>query len=136
MSKTKETKNKFVKHIRDHKSEYITGAICLTVGALGGVVVTRKPNGPIDMQALNKFNVGINWKSTTNQTNNVVKALGHPGFKVLEIATGIERPSINNTAHETGLSVTKLAQHLHGDLSDVDGRHFKITGVADTSHLA
>jgi hypothetical protein len=131
-------RDRVVGHVRRNKGTYIgivaSGLVC----GVGGAVATRKPAGAIDIQALNKIGGGVTVisKSSLTQNNNVVKALGHPGFKVVEIATGIERPSINNTAKETGLNRHILQQHLHGDLPDVDGRLFKITGLADTSHLA
>lgn len=131
-------RDRVVGHVRRNKGTYIGIVVSGVVCGTGAAVATRKPAGSIDMQALNKVNMaGFNWKPVVSptQTNNVVKALGHPGFKVMEIATGIERPSINNTAQETGVNVHDLRKHLHGDRPDAGGRIFMITGLADTSHM-
>jgi hypothetical protein len=130
MSKTKETKNKFVKHIRDHKGYYITAVVSAAAGAALMMIPQVQQIFITDVA-----NLKVLSPTTTNNTNIIVKALGHPGFKVVDLTTGIEYPSINNAAQETGANVHDLRRHLHGDRPDAGGRIFKITGLADTSHL-
>jgi hypothetical protein len=130
MSKTKETKNKVVKHIRDHKGYYITAVVSAAAGAALMTIPQVQQIFITDVA-----NLKVLSPTTTNNTNIIVKALAHPGFKVVDLMTGIEYPSINNAAKKTGLSESSLRQHLHGDRPDVNGRIFKITGLADTSHL-
>jgi hypothetical protein len=129
MSKIKNIKDKVVTHVGGHKSEYITGAVCLMVGAAGSAVVLT--NGS-DTQIVQRMSALLNWKPTQIVNNQSIKALGHPGFRIRDNETGIEYPSIHNTAKELGISKTDLQNHLHGRRQDAGGRTFTILGLMMT----
>jgi hypothetical protein len=129
-----EMKDRTVAHIRENKKFYIGLGSGLVIGAIGGgAVVARKA----DVEMIQKFTalVNFNWKSTQIITQQSIKALGHPGFEVMDNETGLKYPSINNAAKETGINVHDLRKHLHGERPDAGGKTFKIVGLADTSHL-
>lgn len=120
MSKTKETKNKFVKHIRDHKSEYITGAICLTVGALGSAALVMSRPYPVDTTIQQAIN-GVSWKPVMLQ----FVERSTPSKPIHKVGTKEYYESVHDAARLTGHDRSLISKNAHGQIPDVKGDRFE-----------
>lgn len=115
MNKIQKTKQ----HIIDNKAIYITGGVCLVVGALGGGLYAIKNDALVNTKAIQV----LTWKS--KQTIEVyVEALGDPGNIIQDTTTGIIYASQGQAAKELGVTPAAISQHLAGKTSHVKGHAF------------
>lgn len=100
--------SKFTKiklHFRENKKVYITGGVCLVIGALAATKVIQ-----------------INYKSpgATNILVEAPKRNMHPGYLVQDNETGMTQPSLRAMAKATGVDRNKIK----------DNDRFEILGEA------
>lgn len=119
MSKIEKLKN----HIKTHKEAYITGGVCLVVGAATILIVTKKSDALIKVTAR-----GIFYKSPI--TAGVVIPQGHPGYVVQNTSTGEIFMSQAQAAKAVGVQPSVMSSHLNGKTPDVSGYIFERLGVA------
>jgi hypothetical protein len=108
-------------HLRENKKVYVTGSVCLLVGAATALVLTRNGNkATIDSWKL------INWKSPhTSQTIQVlIPPRGNSGNAIQCDLTGAIYPSQNFAAKELKLNPGNLSSHLNGKKDSVKGMTF------------
>jgi len=118
---------KIKQHFHNNKKVYITGGVCLVVGAAGGVLYASKKAEMI----VDAYKLQINSPTTNNIiTQLILPALGDPGNVVQCIETGTIYASQRQAAKELGLSTSNVSKHLHGQLSHVKGNHLKVIGKA------
>lgn len=128
-----EKTDKIKKHFRDHKEAYITGGVCLVVGAAVTYLVV-KGNDVLDsdesVALVNNFQ-GLFYKSPiTNDITQLVVRRGHPGFIIQCDDTKTIFASINQAAAEMGLRATDIGRHLKGERPHVGGFTFTNLGEA------
>ena len=119
--------NKIKEHFKRNKKEYITGGVCLVVGAAGAVLSLRN-TALINTKAVQV----LTWKS--NQTIEVhIEALGDPGNIIQDTATGDIWASQNQAAKALGVTASRVSSHLKGKQADVDGHVLTKLGKAHVS---
>lgn len=113
-------------HVKEHKAVYITGGVCLLVGALGGAAYVSK-NKMVDAKVIQ----GLAYKSPVTQTIEVwVEALGDPGNIIQDTTTGTIYASQGQAARELGVSAAGISKQLNGQTSHVNGHKFEKLGKA------
>lgn len=128
-----EKTDKIKKHFRDHKEAYITGGVCLVVGAAVTYLVMKGDDILASDETVTLVNnlQGLFYKSPiTNDITQLVVRRGHPGFVVQCNETKTIFASINQAAEEMGLSASNLSQHLNGKQTSVHGFTFTNLGEA------
>ena len=121
--------NKFTTHFKKNKKVYITGGICLVVGAASAVLALRNPS---DMNVDNKIQQILSWKPQATLEVHI-EALGDPGNLIQDISTGVIYPSQGKAARDLGLDPARISDHLNGKLPDVKGYVFERLGKAHVS---
>ena len=122
-----EKTDKIKKHFRDHKEAYITGGVCLVIGAaVTYLVVKGHADAELDesVKILNRINGDHNTIVT------ILERRGHPGNMILCNETGEVFASQNRAAELLGLSATSLSRHLRGDNPHAGGFTFTNLGEA------
>ena len=98
---------KFKTHVREHKAVYITGGICLLVGAAGGAVfMATRPE-----MLVQQNNLGfINWKPRQEviQVKVAVEELSTPSKPIIDQVTKTVYNSINDAVRKTGRTRTSI----------------------------
>ena len=128
-----EKTDKIKKHFKDHKEAYITGGVCLVVGAAVTYLVIKQDQileSDETVSLINNFQ-GLFYKSPiTNDITQLVVRRGHPGFLIQCNETKTIFASINQAAKEMGLNAGNLSSHLHGKNPHVGGFTFTNLGEA------
>jgi hypothetical protein len=108
-------------HLKNNKTVYITGAICLVVGAAGTLLYSQK----VVASSQEAKNIAlVNWKTLTFQQQTTIVELpsrGHRGNVILNDKTGRVYGSQNEAAKNLGVSSSAISRHLHGDWESVNG---------------
>lgn len=121
-----EKTDKIKKHFRDHKEAYITGGVCLVVGAAVTYLVVKGND-------LNRVEVSptitqlLSWKP--NATQNVVVELverSTPSKPVHLVGTNLFFSSINEASRETGHTLSTISKNVNGLIPDVKGDIFQL----------
>ena len=119
-------------HVQTHKTVYIVGAVCLTVGVLGGVALTKRASTISVDPKINQF---MSWKP--NATLEVhIEALGDPGNIIQDVTTGTVYASQGQAAKAVGASASQMSRHLSGATNWVNGHQFVKLGKALVSDVA
>lgn len=128
-----EKTDKIKKHFRDHKEAYITGGVCLVVGAAVTYLVVKGSDVlecDETVTLVNNFQ-GLFYKSPiTNDITQLVVRRGHPGFMIQCNETKTVFASINQAAKEMGFSAGNISSHLSGKNAHVGGYTFTNLGEA------
>jgi hypothetical protein len=122
-----EKTDKIKKHFRDHKEAYITGGVCLVVGAAVTYLVVKGNTDPELDESIKLIN------TITGDHNTIITQIvrrGHPGDIVRCIETGEVFASKNRAAAMNGISATALRNHLSGITESVKGLTFETLGEA------
>lgn len=120
---------KIKNHLQENKAVYITGGVCLAVGAVGGVLLSQQVNVK---QVVDAWNFKYKSPTTNNVTQLVVAPSRrmHPGYVIQCNETGETTSSIRRMADIMGLSRVQIQKHLTGDLENVAGFTFNNLGEA------
>ncbi|HMT88222.1 MAG TPA: hypothetical protein PKC73_01180 [Dermatophilaceae bacterium] len=121
--------HKIVNHLKNNKKTYITGGVCLVVGAAGAVLLTRNP---AEMNVDSKIYQVLAWKPKAT-LEVYIEALGDPGNIIQDMTTGTIYASQNQAAKELGLNASRISQQLHGKATSVEGHVFQKLGKAQVS---
>lgn len=114
-------------HVQTHKTVYIVGAVCLTVGVLGGVALTKRASTISVDPKINQF---MSWKP--NATLEVhIEALGDPGNIIQDVTTGTVYASQGQAARALNVNPSRISEHLSGKIPNVNGHAFQFLGKAD-----
>ncbi|QED11660.1 membrane protein [Arthrobacter phage Qui] len=121
-----EKTDKIKKHFRDHKEAYITGGVCLVVGAAVTYLVV-KGNDVLENDEVVKFvNIIRGDHNTINQVVEVhMVRPGPKSFMVQCLETQKTWPSIRAAAEDLGLNPGELSKHLRGLTDSVKGFTFE-----------
>lgn len=114
--------SKIKDHFEKHKTSYIVGGVCLTVGAIAGVCIRQ-------VVVNDSLNVSIN----SPKTNVVITELarrGHPGRKLRCNETGEAFASIRRASDVLGVSRFEIYNVLKGDADSAGGFTFTDLGEA------
>lgn len=122
-----EKTDKIKKHFRDHKEAYITGGVCLVVGAAVTYLVVKGDKILESDEAVKLINI---IKGDHNTIITVLERRGHPGNMLLCNETGEVFASQNRAAELLGISATTLSRHLRGDNPHAGGFTFTNLGEA------
>ena len=122
-------------HITKYKAVYITGGVCLVVGAVVGL----KCSGPSfienNIKPKNQNIAAVIWKP--KQTLEVhIEALGDPGNIIQDTTTGAIYASQNQAAKALGVNRARISEQLAGKIPDVNGHSFDFLGKAHVSEVA
>lgn len=121
--------NKFTTHFKNNKKVYITGGVCLVVGAVGAILLTRNP---ADMNVDNKIQQILSWKPEAT-LEVYIEALGDPGNIVQDTTTGTIYASQGQAAKAIGVKPSDMSKHLNGVRAHLDGHIFEKLGKAQVS---
>lgn len=125
-AKERYANSKIKKHFVDNKNLYLTGAVCLVVGALVAKQgESANSNATMKMIAYKPQNVSQNLEQTT-----VLVRRGHPGNVVKCVETGELFASQNRAASALGIDAAGLSRHLQGKNPHVGGLTFENLGEA------
>ena len=113
-------------HVKEHKAVYITGGVCLVVGAVagGGYVFTR----PEVLQNVKMQNLGFTWKPTQTVIQFVERST--PSKPVHLVGTQKYWDSIHAAARDTGHSVSDISKCINGLRNNVKGDVFTAVKTA------
>lgn len=121
-----EKTDKIKKHFRDHKEAYITGGVCLVVGAAVTYLVVKGDDILANDEVVKFVNI---IKGDHNVINQVIEVhMVRPGpksFVIQCVESQKTWPSMRSAAEDLGINPGKLASHLHGKFPDVNGLHFE-----------
>ena len=109
-------------HVQTHKTVYIVGAVCLTVGVLGGVALVRTG----DISVIGDNNQVVGKAKTVNQVVVELIERSTPSKPVHLVGTNLYFNSLSEAARETGHSLSRLSRHVNGHLPDLNGDVFKL----------
>lgn len=109
-------------HVQTHKTVYIVGATCLTLGVLGGVALVRTG----DISVIGDNNQVVGKAKTVNQVVVELIERSTPSKPVHLVGTNLYFNSLSEAARETGHSLSKLSRHVNGHLPDLNGDVFKL----------
>lgn len=118
-------------HLKRNKGKYITGSVCLAVGAVGGAVLVKKLGCEIDNSNTLMNQALLNIKPTIVQQNTYVTNLvrrGHAGNVIRCVETGELFASQNRAASACGVNPATLSSHLKGKLENAGGYTFEKVG--------
>jgi hypothetical protein len=125
-----EKTDKIKKHFRDHKEAYITGGVCLVVGAAVTYLVVKGDDILAKDEVVKFVNV---IKGDHNTINQIIEInMVRPGPKSFVIQCVEDQriwPSIRSAAKDIGHNPGTLSAHLKGLVDNIDGQHF--TKVAE-----
>ena len=124
--------NKIKKHFKTNKVAYITGGVCLLIGAVSGITFVKSQTVTVDSWKL------INWKSLHVSKTTVVQlpARGHRGYAIVNNKTGEVYGSLKKAAEEIGCATTTLRSHLEGALDNIHGETFTNLGENLSSEVS
>lgn len=117
----KEKATRVKQHLKDNKTTYLVGAGCLVAGYL-----LRKPSivAPVFNNAVTPvFN-------NMPVFNNTVNNGGYMRKIVRCLETDQMWPSMKAAAEATGNHLTMMSRHCNGHVSDLNGLHYVIEGLA------
>lgn len=124
---------KIKQHFKNHKEAYITGGVCLVVGAAVTYLVIKGHDvfdSDESVTLVNNFQ-GLFYKSPiTNDITQLVVRRGHPGFVIQCNETKTIFASISQAAKEMGISASNLSSHLSGKNAHAGGFTFTNLGEA------
>ena len=109
-------------HVQSHISFYFVGAVCLTVGVLGGVALVRTG----DISVIGDNNQVVGKAKTVNQVVVELIERSTPSKPVHLVGTNLYFNSLSEAARETGHSLSRLSRHVNGHLPDLNGDVFKL----------
>lgn len=119
MNKIQKTKQ----HIIDNKAIYITGGICLVVGAAGGgLYMATRP----EIQQVVQNKALVNYKPVNNVIQITIPRAGNAGKVFIDKATGEYFMSENKLAEALGVSRSTVRKYVSGELPDLLGRQFEM----------
>jgi hypothetical protein len=114
-------------HVSRNKAAYITGGVCLVIGAVGGAAAVRQVSVSPKLQ-----NVALlNWKPLNVLFQTIVVELparGHRGLAIVDTTSKKVYASLNETAAALGVSPTTVRNHLNGLKDDIDGHILQVLG--------
>jgi hypothetical protein len=126
-----EKTDKIKKHFRDHKEAYITGGVCLVVGAAVTYLVMKGDDILASDESVKLINA-IHGNTVNGDMHNTIITIlerrGHPGNMVLCKETGEVFASQARAAAANGISGSSLSQHLAGLKDSVKGLTFENLG--------
>ena len=110
--------DKVKQHIKENKTAYVTGAVCLVTGAAGALLLAEKA----DVNVSPQIKQVLSYKPEAHQTVVVV----------LEERANLSKPvrvkgtdkifaSQNEAARQLGLSAKAISGHLNGKYDSADG---------------
>lgn len=116
-------------HLKNHKAVYVTGGICLVVGAASaGLVLRKAPENSVD----SKIYQILAWKPKAT-LEVYIEALGDPGNIIQDVTTGTIYASQNQAAKALGVLPCRVSDHLNGRSEHVLGHTFEKLGKAHVS---
>lgn len=114
-------------HVKKYKAVYITGGVCLAVGATGGVAYAiRRPEIIQNAQLQNI----LCWRPESHQ--HVIQFIERstPSKPIHLKGTQQYFDSIHAAARQTGHSVSDISKNVNGLRPDVKGDVFELVDVA------
>lgn len=115
-----------LKHINEHKTEYIAGASCFVVGAVGAYLVTSDKDMGTTIQKITQ--VGFGNRVNTSVVNFVERST--PSRPVHLVGTNLFFDSIHEAARQTGHSASMISRQINGHIDDVKGDVFQVLETA------
>lgn len=113
-------------HIKRNKDKYITGGVCLAVGATVGVVCSDGIKSKVS-----SINVILGKDNTINNITIITQQLvrrGHAGNIIKCVETGEIFASQNRAAEALDLKPSKISEFLKGKRDHVNGYTFEKIG--------
>lgn len=126
LNRQKKETNERIHKIKDHLLEckimYITGAVCLAVGVVGSLFLTKE-------MRITGIIIVIGKNNTLTKTT-VLTRRGHPGNILRCNETGELFASQNRAASDMGIDPANLSRHLNGKFPNAGGYTFENLGEA------
>jgi len=110
-------------HLKRNKNAYITGGVCLIVGAIAGAVLINRSSGGAQF-AQKITQVGIGYKVRPTIVNFVERST--PSKPVHLVGTDLYFDSLSDAARKTGHSLSMISRNVNGHIADVKGDVFEL----------
>ena len=114
-------------HLKKHRTTYVTGGICLVVGAVLYKMINDTTNTSVGSGQNNSQTGLINYWFN-HSTVIEMPATGHRGELIFCEETKTLYPSQNAAAKELGINQANISQCLRGIKSHYQGLHFHSLG--------
>lgn len=112
-------------HFRENKAAYLTGGVCFLAGVATTIIVVKKA----DVEISPKIQQILSYKPHATLEVHI-EALGDPGNIIQDMTTGTIYASQNQAAKALNLNASRISQHLHGKVDNVEGHTFEFLGKA------
>lgn len=113
-------------HIKENKSAYISGGVCLVIGAVGGYTLFKNKEAAQFVQKI--VQVGVGNRANATIINFVERST--PSRPVHLVGTDLYFPSLSEAARQTGHNVSMISKNVNGYLDSLNGDVFEAIDIA------
>lgn len=114
--------NRVKNHVKENKSAYIAGGVCLLIGSVGTALAFHNANISIANPAI------VNYKPIANTIQVSMTRPGPKSFIVQCLEDQKTWPSLRQAAKDLNVNPSELSKHLKGGVPAVNGLHFEKLG--------